>query len=58
MQEDGAELPVFAYVWGDQYRHLLTGQPWSFDSFLQKDFATYWKVELEEELGVDLKDIK
>lgn len=58
VQGGGAELPAFAYVWGDEHRHLLSAQPWSFDDFLRKDFATYWKAELEEDLGISLQDIK
>jgi hypothetical protein len=54
VQDDGTELPVFAYVWGEEYHDTLSNESWSFEHFMKNDFKRFWKEELEGELGVPL----
>lgn len=51
LQEDGAELAAFAYVWGEEFREGLSDEPWSFSDFLANDFNTFWQEEMQDEVG-------
>ena len=49
--QDDESLDAFAYVWDEAARDCLSSDPWSFEHFLEHDYATFWKAELEDVVG-------
>lgn len=47
VQDSGDELAAFVYVWCPEFENMLDMVPWDFESFMEKDFQTYWAAEVD-----------